>query len=116
MLLKLLAHRFPNIFQTSQVEYLMEKISRPLEGSDVRDRDSDKYVVRKIAAFISENNQASYPLLIGDQYSPEERTEMADFLLRKHFDDYTSSHCTPLPVEYFRLPWELPNDTDFVFT
>lgn len=116
LLLKLLSHRFPNIFKTSQVTYIMDKISRPLESSDIRDKANDVNVVKKIASYISENNQSSYPLLIGEDFSSEERTEMADYLLRKHFEDYTSSHCTPLPGEFFKLPWELPNDTDFVFT
>lgn len=116
LLLKLLTDRFPNIFLAKQREYLMQKISRPLEGNAVRDKEEDKAVLQKIAVFIAENNESSYPLSIGDKYSEAERTEMADYLVRKHFEDYTSSHCTPLPADLFQLPWELPNESDFVFT
>lgn len=33
--------------------------------------------------------------------------------------DYKSSHCTPLPRDYFQLPWSVPVDEDaeeYVFT
>lgn len=113
LLLKLLARRFPFIFRSLQAEYVMEKISRPMEPSAVREEDTA--MLRKIASYIAETNQSSYPLAIGEHYSEEERTAMADYLVRKHFDDYKSSHCTPLPTELFRMPWELPNE-DFVFT
>ena len=115
LLLKLLAHRFPFIFLGKQAEYVMEKISRPLEASVMRDREEDTALLRKIASYIAETNETTYPLKIGEKYSDPERTEMADFLLRKHFDDFRSSHCTPLPTNLFKMPWELPNE-DFVFT
>lgn len=118
LLLKLLASRFPFIFLSKQTEYVMEKISRPLEGSSSaigREREEDTMMLRKIASYIAETNQSSYPLSIGEKYSEQERTEMADYLVRKHFEDYKSSHCTPLPTDLFRMPWELPNE-DFVFT
>lgn len=79
------------------------------------EREEDAVVLRKIASYIAETNQKEYPLLIGENYSDEERTEMADYLMRKHFEDYKSSHCTPLPTNLFKMPWELPNE-DFVFT
>lgn len=53
---------------------------------------------------------------IGVDFSEEQRNMVAVYLLRKHFVDYKSSHCTPLPTDFFKPPWELPNDTDFVFT
>lgn len=116
LLLKLLTSRFPNIFLSKQAEYVMEKISRPLEPSVIREREEDTAVLKKIASYIGETNQSSYPLQIGEQYSEQQRTEMADYLVRRHFEDYKSSHCTPLPTDLFRMPWELPIESDFVFT
>lgn len=116
LLLNLLKYRFPNIFGPKEVEHVKSKLRHPLESSHLEDREEDKSVLMKIAAYISENNQSNYPLLIGDNYSDEQRLEMVDYLLRKHFEDYHSSHCTPLPSELFKLPWELPNESDFVFT
>lgn len=117
LLLKLLTSRFPNIFLSTQTEYVLEKISRAVETGALREREEDTVVLKKIATHIEDTNQTSYPLTIGDQYSEQERTEMADYLLRKHFEDYKSSHCTPLPTDLFRTPWELPTDeSDFVFT
>lgn len=117
LLLNLLTFRFPNIFGEKQIEHIMNKLRQPVDATDSDDHQGeDKSVLMKIAAYISENNQSNYPLLIGENYSEPQRLEMADYLLRKHFEDYNSSHCTPLPSELFRLPWELPNESDFVFT
>lgn len=111
----MLTSRFPFIFLAKQTEYVMEKISRPLEPSAMREREEDTAMLKKVASYIAESNQGSYPLSIGEKYSDQERTEMADYLLRKHFEDYKSTHCTPLPTDLFKMPWELPNE-DFVFT
>lgn len=88
-------------------------------------------------SFVSDNEK-SYPLDIGAEYDVTEKNQMAEFLviqqysttynkmlvqfnfiifqIRKHFRDLKSSHCTPLPVEYFQIPWDLLHETDFVFT
>lgn len=66
-------------------------------------------------SYVSDNDK-SYPLLIGSEYSSEHKNQMAEFLIRKHLMDFKSSHCTPLPAEYFQMPWDLLNETDFVFT
>lgn len=46
-----------------------------------------------------------YPVKIGQDYTTEQRNQMAEFLIRRHLLDLKSSHCTPLPVEFFQLPW-----------
>ena len=65
-------------------------------------------------SYVSEKG-ASYPLLIGEDYSREQRNQMALFLIKNHFSDFKSSHCTPLPADFFRNPWNIPQE-DFIFT
>lgn len=39
--------------------------------------------------------------------SSEEAKQLALFLVTKHMRNYRSSHCTPLPLRFFSLPWQL---------
>lgn len=48
-----------------------------------------------------------FPLEIGVDYSEDERTQMAEYLVRKHLIDFKSTHCTPLPTEHFCIPWNV---------
>lgn len=76
----------------------------------------DRLSYQKLQSYVSENSK-QYPLDIGADYSDDERVEMAEYLVRKHFVDYNSSHCTPLPVEHFQIPWDLPStESGFIFT
>lgn len=59
---------------------------------------------------------AAYPLKIGADYTEEQRNSLALYLIKSHFYDYKSSHCTPLPGEFFKNPWSIPSENDFVFT
>lgn len=69
-----------------------------------------------ILSYISEDSK-QYPLDIGKGYTSEQRNHMADFLVQKHLLDYKSTHCTPLPADHFRLPWNIPSvENGFIFT
>lgn len=69
-----------------------------------------------LLSYVSENSK-QYPLEIGGEYTDEQRNMMADYLVRNHLVDYKSTHCTPLPTEHFRIPWDVPNvENDFIFT
>lgn len=78
--------------------------------------DADKLLQSLLLSYVSENSK-QYPLDIGDEYTTEQRNQMAAYLLRKHLVDFKSTHCTPLPTEYLRLPWDLPSvENDYIFT
>lgn len=69
-----------------------------------------------LLSYVSENSK-QYPLDIGDEYTAEQRNQMADYLIRKHLIDFKSTHCTPLPTEHFRIPWDVPSvENGFIFT
>lgn len=67
-----------------------------------------------IKSYISENG-AAYPLNIGEDYTQELKNRMAFYLIKNHLADFNSSHCRPLPGEFFKAPWNIPQE-DFVFT
>lgn len=77
--------------------------------------NDDQLPLSLILSYVSEHG-GSYPLLIGEDYSDEQRNTMALYLIKNHFYDYKSSHCTPLPGEFFKNGWSLPAENDFVFT
>lgn len=66
-------------------------------------------------SYVSEHG-ASYPLKIGEEYTDEQRNDIVLYLLKHHLYDYKSTHCTPLPAEFFKTGWSLPVENDFVFT
>lgn len=66
-------------------------------------------------SYVSEQSRA-YPIDIGVDYTTEQRNQLAEYLVRKHLLDFKSSHCTPLPGDFFQNPWDISNDDDFVFT
>jgi hypothetical protein len=68
-----------------------------------------------ILSYVGENGP-SYPLMIGEDYSTEDKKKMVSFLIRNHYADFKSTHCTPLPGEFFRNPFNIPQENDFVFT
>jgi len=70
-----------------------------------------------LLSYVSEHG-AAYPLRIGQDYSKEQRNQMILYLIKNHLLDFKSSHCSPLPGDFFKTPmWNIPNDSeDFVFT
>lgn len=82
----------------------------------MRDWHNDELLHSQLLSYVSENSK-QYPLDVGDDYTVERRNQMSEYLIRKHLIDFQSTHCTPLPTEYFRFPWDLPNgENDFIFT
>lgn len=75
----------------------------------------DQLCLSLILSYASENGP-SYPMKIGADYSVDQKMKMVSFLIRNHFADYKSTHCTPLPGEFFKQPFSIPQENDFVFT
>lgn len=117
LLIHMLKCRFPNIFKPEQENLAKEILSKPLEFLR---NDSEDLCLSLLMSYLSDNGNngtsRSYPIEIGDEYTSEQRDSMVKFLIKKHLRDFKSTHCTPLPREYFQHPWEIPSDTDFVFT
>lgn len=115
LLIHLLKTRFPNILQTEQVDRITKMLSQPLENSHVS-TSNDELLYSLLLSYVSENSK-QYPMDIGEDYTSEQRNQMAEYLVRKHLIDYKSTHCTPLPTDHFRIPWDVPNvENGFIFT
>ncbi|XP_054733124.1 phosphatidylserine lipase ABHD16A [Anastrepha obliqua] len=112
--LTLLKYRYPLIFKTSQLARIKKILSRPLETKNAP-LTNDDLCMSRLITYASDQGK-SFPMLIGEDYTEETRDQMAEFLLRKHFRDYKSTHCTPLPRDYFDIPWDIPIESGFVFT
>lgn len=77
-------------------------------------RVDEQMCLSLILSYVSENG-AAFPIKIGDDYTKEQKNMMALYLIKTHFADFKSSHCTPLPGDFFKAPWKIPQE-DFVFT
>ncbi|KAG5682428.1 hypothetical protein PVAND_011781 [Polypedilum vanderplanki] len=112
LLMHMLSHRFPNIFKSENMTFVQSILNKTIDHSKNSD---DAICLSLIMSYIAENS-ASYPMKIGEEFTEEERNKMAVYLIKNHMLDYKSSHCTPLLTEFFKTPWSLPIENDFVFT
>lgn len=117
LLISMLKYRFPNIFKPEQDALAKDLLSRPVDFiKDV----PEQYCTSLLMSYLSDNGNngtsRSYPIEIGAEYTSEQRNSMVKFLIKKHLSDFKSTHCTPLPEEFFQSPWEIPAETDYVFT
>lgn len=103
LLLAILKSRFPNIFQARQIGAAKMLLSKQLEPAGP---NLEVENLIKITSYVSEYGNF-YPCLIGEHFTEEQRTDMAEFLIRRHLRDFKSDHCSPLPGEYFNEPWDI---------
>lgn len=90
LLVKVLSHRYPQVFEPEQVKVL---------------RDYLGLLGPALSVFTSKDHP-------GDS----DKNKKVFFLAGKHLVDYQSTHCTPLPVDFFQIPQEVTLDEDFIFT
>lgn len=114
LVVNMLKYRYPNVFTPDQTAKVTQLLRKPLERN-ATDK-SDQLSLTLLMSHLSEHGQV-FPSQIGEDYSGEQRDQLAEYLLRKHLIDFKSSHCTPLPVDYFQMPWNAPaDDGEYVFT
>ncbi|XP_035905846.1 phosphatidylserine lipase ABHD16A isoform X2 [Anopheles stephensi] len=117
LLVSMLKYRFPNIFKQEQETLARELLTKPV---DFIKNVPEQYCTSLLMSYLSDNGNngtsRSYPLEIGADYTTEQRNSMVTFLIKKYLVDFKSTHCTPLPEEFFQTPWEIPSETDYVFT
>ncbi|XP_030375199.1 phosphatidylserine lipase ABHD16A [Scaptodrosophila lebanonensis] len=112
--LSVLKYRYPNIFRAAQIGKATNMLSKPLEVSNFTVAE-EKLCMSRLITYASDQGK-SFPMLIGEDYSEEVLNQMAMFLLRKHLRDFSSTHCSQLPGEFFSIPWDIPTEHGFVFT
>ncbi|XP_058055132.1 phosphatidylserine lipase ABHD16A isoform X1 [Anopheles bellator] len=113
LLINMLQHRFPYIFKPEQLPYAEELLSKPIELMLV-DTDLTDHLMDYVG-LNARDGILRYPLDIGNEadFSNDSRRAWVKFLIKKHLSDFKSTHCTPLPKEFFQRPWELPSELDY---
>ncbi|XP_023726366.1 phosphatidylserine lipase ABHD16A-like, partial [Cryptotermes secundus] len=116
LLRKLLKYRYPKIFDDEGINLLHVWLAADVNQQTImwsqHDIDED-LCVSTLVSYISEHS-SSYPCLVGEGFSPELKAQMVLFLAHKYMIDFRSTHCTPLPSNMFRLPWELSSELEYV--
>jgi len=110
LLMTLLINRYPLIFTPETQEAALEFLA--LESDSNRDHAiaesglEESMCQAKFQSFIDtlDSQQPLFPLTL-EPSSPEEAKHLALFLIMKHMRHFNSSHCTPLPLRFFDLPW-----------
>lgn len=106
MLINLLKYRFPEIFKTEQLAYLRDLLKKPLESinncklyyslsisiasiilnlsstaTSAHDANVEQLCLSLLMSYVSDNVTRKYPLEIGKDYTEQQRTQMALFLV-----------------------------------
>lgn len=73
---------------------------------------SDIETCESLLATYLKKNSLKYPILIGKDQSEDDvkltkdnKLTLALYLADKYLINFESTHCTPLPKDFFRLPW-----------
>uniref|UniRef100_A0A1B0G8V5 Uncharacterized protein n=1 Tax=Glossina morsitans morsitans TaxID=37546 RepID=A0A1B0G8V5_GLOMM len=104
--ISILKYRYPNIFQIPQINRCTKQLAKPLLNRILTIAE-DNLCMSSLINYVSVHGRKP-PFSIGEDYTEEQRDRMADFLLRRHMRDFKSTHCTWLPAELFKLPWNIP--------
>ncbi|VDI79217.1 Hypothetical predicted protein [Mytilus galloprovincialis] len=104
LLQHLLQYRYPNIVDETTFSVLSRWLSKPIsQQEDIFDSD---LCLSQIKSYINENSE-SFPCLIGEGFTQEEKENMTLFLASKYMSEFNSTHCSPLPSALFHRPWTL---------
>ncbi|KAK0180693.1 hypothetical protein PV327_003051 [Microctonus hyperodae] len=124
LLMKLLTHRYPKLFNDCQdcVEILIKYLDSP---HDVAGNSSGTLVSRtktlfpvnhpfdeticleKIINNLRENdNNTNYPSNLGENCDLITKQQLVIYLANKYMEDQSSQHCAPLIAELFQPGWD----------
>ncbi|XP_077986673.1 phosphatidylserine lipase ABHD16A-like [Glandiceps talaboti] len=115
LLVKVLKHRYPKLITDEGLSVLRAFLSADDQVTQLSILTSiemeDSECLQLLQSY-SEEYSSGFPMLIGDDLSPEIKMKLLLFLATKYMVDFDSTHCTPLPASQFVLPWTL--DEEFV--
>jgi len=113
LLIMLLTTRYPMIFSPDAQEVVLQYLA--LESEEERDSflsDSgvdEQLCGAKLHSFvdsIKDPRMPTFPLTL-EPASSQEANQLALFLTTKHMRNFRSSHCSPLPLRFFDLPFDV---------
>ncbi|XP_071443915.1 phosphatidylserine lipase ABHD16A [Hetaerina americana] len=116
LLLKLLKYRYPLIVDDETLPILNEWLRMDSEhySSLWKKYNLNEDICTASLILYVNNHSNSYPMLISENYSSDKKISLCLFLANKYMSNFKSSHCTPLPANLFRLPWEILSDMEYL--
>ncbi|XP_063700519.1 phosphatidylserine lipase ABHD16A [Culicoides brevitarsis] len=101
LLIALLKFRFPTLFEAEQQQkHALNILSKHLDNSSLT--AANERLCEQLFQSYFERRDRSYPVYIGESLEEEDKNQLVLYLIKKHLVDFKSTHCTPLPTEYFR--------------
>jgi len=115
LLVELLQFRFPHIFDDGTLSLMRDWLSADVSERKVFERKhevDDSVSIQRLETHV-EKHSSSYPMAIGEDWTPKQKSQMALFLANSHMVDFDDTHCAPLPVDLFRFPRAIGTKSDF---
>nr|KAF6461300.1 abhydrolase domain containing 16A, phospholipase [Molossus molossus] len=110
LLLKLLQHRYPRVMAEEGLRVVKQwlEASSQLEEASIYSRweVEEDWCLSVLRSYQAEHGP-DFPWSVGEDVSVHGRQQLALFLAQKHLHNFEATHCTPLPVQYFQMPWHL---------
>lgn len=113
LVITLLQHRYPCVVDELSVPYVREWLAADTvtqASMRLTYEVNDDVITRLIQRHNTPSTTitTTYPSLIGEGLSEQQKIQLALFLVSKYLEDYDSTHCSPLPAIYFHEPWTEP--------
>lgn len=107
LLISVLSVRYPNLESgaSALADWLSVQGLHPPQDEDL--------VAGLLFSYIDQHG-ATFPCLIGEDMDQQTKQQLLIYLASKHMSELDTSHCTPLPVSHFTLPWDPAIDSQFV--
>ncbi|XP_059157353.1 phosphatidylserine lipase ABHD16A-like [Physella acuta] len=106
LLLKLLQHRYPTIVDDTTLPVMREFLGKETI-SQIQMLEEKAVVYQECSKHFSAHVQDKgihFPMNI-NVVDHSLKVKLALFLITAHMENFESTHCTPLPVNFFHKPW-----------
>jgi len=107
LLIKLLLHRYPNILTQESVEVLSNYLGmydQPSRDGVMASMDVNLEDCAARMRMATGGVPPAYPTNIGQDWSQDIKSKMTLFLAYKYMKHFDSTHCMPLPANFFLSP------------
>ncbi|XP_017561555.2 phosphatidylserine lipase ABHD16A [Pygocentrus nattereri] len=110
LLLRLLQHRYPKVMTEDSLRAVRQWLAA---GSQVEEESvyigyevDDDWCMSVLQSYQTDR-ETPFPWSVGEDMTAEGRRQLALFLARKYMRNFETTHCTPLPISEFHMPWKL---------
>ncbi|XP_022530045.1 phosphatidylserine lipase ABHD16A [Astyanax mexicanus] len=110
LLLRLLQYRYPKVMTEDSLRAVRQWLSA---GSQIEEASvysgyevDDDWCLSVLQSYQTDR-ETPFPWSVGEDMMLEGRRQLALFLARKYMRNFETTHCTPLPITEFHVPWKL---------